>query len=179
MLSRKLPPYPYGKGMSLLELVVVLAIMGILLTAGLANFSVWVGNSQIRAVAEAQLAGIRAARNEAIKRNSPIQITFDADFRGWTIADTSNPPVTIKREANLASYVNIDTTPQPANGNTLVFDGLGRVTTPTAGVTITQLDVDNNKLDAADSRELRLAVSPSGGVQMCQPGKVAPDPSAC
>mgnify|MGYP000140153980 CR=1 FL=1 len=178
MLSRKLPPYPYGKGMSLLELVVVLAIMGILLTAGLANFSVWVGNSQIRAVAEAQLAAVRSARNEAIKLNSPVQIQFDADFRGWTVT-VVNTNTVLKHEANLADYVNITSAEQPAGANTIIFDGLGRVTLPAGNAPITQIDIDNIHIDAAESTEQRILISPVGGVRMCRPGKAAPDPAAC
>ena len=181
VLSRSAHSYPSAEGMSLLELVVVLAILGILLTTGLSNFSVWIGNSQIRAVAEAQLAALRSAKSEAIKLNSPVQIQFDADFRGWTIT-VVNTNTTLKREANLSDFVNIVATPLPANANTVVFDGLGRVTQTVVGVNytpITQLDLDNAKLTAVDSSELRLVVTPAGGVLICRPDKLAPDPSAC
>lgn len=165
-------------GMSLIELLITLAIVGIVLMAGAGSFATWVGNTQIRTVAEAQQAGLRFARNEAMKRNTPVQIQFDADYRGWTITDVPAAAV-IKQEAGLATYTQITTTAQPAAASVVVFDGLGRQTPLNNVAPITRLDVDAPNMAANDSRELAILISPAGGIRLCRPDRVAPDPAAC
>ena len=67
---------PSGRGFSLIELIVVLAVLAILLAAGASNFSVWMTNSRIRTTAESIQNGLQMARAEAVRRNTPIRFQF-------------------------------------------------------------------------------------------------------
>ncbi len=67
---------PIARGFSLIELIVVLAVLAILLAAGASNFSVWMTNSRIRTTAESIQNGLQMARAEAVRRNTPIRFQF-------------------------------------------------------------------------------------------------------
>ena len=61
---------PTARGFSLIELIVVLAVLAILLAAGASNFSVWMTNSRIRTTAESIQNGLQMARAEAVRRKT-------------------------------------------------------------------------------------------------------------
>lgn len=71
---------PTARGFSLIELIVVLAVLAILLAAGASNFSVWMTNSRIRTTAESIQNGLQMARAEAVRRNTPIRFQFVDNF---------------------------------------------------------------------------------------------------
>ena len=74
MLMADLRPLP--QGFSLLELVVALAIMGVLMALGLPSFNEIIRNSAIRGSAEGTLSGFQLAKTEALKRNMTIRLAI-------------------------------------------------------------------------------------------------------
>ncbi len=62
-----------SKGVTLIELLIVLAIVFGLLAAAAPDFSVWVQNSKIRTAAESIQNGLTVARTEAVHRNTTAQ----------------------------------------------------------------------------------------------------------
>lgn len=60
-------------GFSITELVVAVAIMGVLLSLGLPAFSAYTNNVKLRVAAENFLAGIQVARGEAVKLNARVE----------------------------------------------------------------------------------------------------------
>lgn len=82
MLNPALRAHP---GFSLVELLVVISMIGLLLLAGLPSMVTWSRNTQIRTAAESLLSGLGRARNEAIRRNTPVRfslVTANADNPG-------------------------------------------------------------------------------------------------
>lgn len=67
---------PRSQGFSLIELVIVLAIMGILMALGLPAYNEIIRNSAIRSAAEGTLTGLQLAKVEALKRNLMIRFTL-------------------------------------------------------------------------------------------------------
>lgn len=67
---------PRPRGFSLLELVVAVAIMGILLALGLPSFNEIIRNSAIRGAAESTLSAFQLAKAEALKRNLTIRLAI-------------------------------------------------------------------------------------------------------
>jgi type IV fimbrial biogenesis protein FimT len=60
------------RAFSLIELMVTLAIVGILLASGASGFRAWMGNARIRTAAEAIQNGLQMTRGEAVRRNAQI-----------------------------------------------------------------------------------------------------------
>lgn len=61
------------RGVSLIELLVGIAILGIAVALGAPAFSEWINNSQIRSTAESIQNGLHLARAEAVRRNTAVQ----------------------------------------------------------------------------------------------------------
>lgn len=62
-------PRPAARGFTLIELIVVMAIIVVLAVVAIPNFVTFQRNSQLTSTANALLASINAARGEAMKRN--------------------------------------------------------------------------------------------------------------
>ena len=58
-----------SQGFSLVEMVIVVAILGIALGLGIPSYTQWIRNVQIRNHAESMQTGLMKARNEALRRN--------------------------------------------------------------------------------------------------------------
>ncbi|MFC7513901.1 GspH/FimT family pseudopilin [Herbaspirillum sp. GCM10030257] len=183
------------RGMSLIELMIGIAIVSILLMAGIPGFNLWIQNSQNRAAAESILNGIQLARTEAVTRNTQVRFEF-TDDRGlvaWNVgcvAVTADCPATIQRRtgndgaANARVGVSTASNPLPATtpitsgtgvDGTISFNGLGRV----AGTTdITRIDVTN--AGSSNARRYVVVISPGGQIRMCDPAlSFATNPQGC
>ena len=171
-------PKSSTQGFSLIELMVALAVLGILFAFGLPSMSTWIQNSNIRTATEAGLSGLQLARSEAVSRNADVQIVFDATG-GWTVTTvTGGAAIQARAAGETASTVAVTYT--PGSASTVTFNGFGRITANTDGsATLTQVDFDSSALAAADSRELRLLVGTNGVVRMCDPQVASGDPRAC
>ncbi len=73
-----------SQGFSLVELLVVMAVLALLLAMGLPNFQTWLRNVQIRNAAESLQNGLQFARMEALRRNERVSF--------WMVA-TTDPKV--------------------------------------------------------------------------------------
>ena len=63
-----------GRGFSLIELVIEIAILGILLGVGLPTLVTYSRNIKVRTVAESFLAGMQLARGEAVRLNNNVEL---------------------------------------------------------------------------------------------------------
>lgn len=64
---------PSVRGFTLIELMITIAIIGLLMMVGIPNMSRMLQNGQLRTAAESTTAGLQFARNEAIRRNAPVR----------------------------------------------------------------------------------------------------------
>lgn len=71
-------------GMSLIELMMVLCITAILLTAAMPAFTGMIDEYRLRSATSALYLQLHQARSEAIKRNQRIRLTFTTDDDGAT-----------------------------------------------------------------------------------------------
>ena len=190
-----------NRGFSLIELMITLAVLGMLLAIGLPNMGTWLQNTQIRNAAESINSGLQFARAEAVKRNTTVRFQLVSDMtntcqlstsgKNWVVSldattancdvepsDTVLPRILQKRASSEGSP-NAQIT--ATGGTSVLFNGLGRATTGS----LTQIDVRNLANGACKTptgnepmRCLRIQVSTGGQVRMCDPGvSSATDPN--
>jgi type IV fimbrial biogenesis protein FimT len=175
------------RGFSLIEMMIAIALVGVLMAIGIPAFRTWTGNAQIRTGAEGVISGLQIARNEAVRRNVNVQFQMQddpaplpANFLGWNVSIESDGTIIQQRSGNEGSKSAIATV-LPAGVDTVTFTGLGRLRLDGAGVPRNQdnslalqfVDVTSQTLSAADSRALRIEIDTSGLVRMCDPKVVA------
>jgi type IV fimbrial biogenesis protein FimT len=156
--------------MTLIELMIGLAIFGILMFLGLPSYSAWIQNTKIRNAAESVQIGLQLARSEAVRRNTDVQLVFGA-ASGWSVSVVATAETVQSRSSGQGS-VGVTVTRTPAAATTVTFNSLGRIGTNADGSpTLTQVDFDVPPalLDAAASRELRVTLSSGGRMRMCDP----------
>jgi prepilin-type N-terminal cleavage/methylation domain-containing protein len=73
-----------GSGFTLVELMVVFALIGILAVVAVPNFSVWVANYRLKQAARDVVSRLQLAKLTAIKRNTNCAITFNQTVGGST-----------------------------------------------------------------------------------------------
>jgi type IV fimbrial biogenesis protein FimT len=177
-----------ARGMTLIELMVTITLIGLLLLAGLPAFTTMLSNLRVRAVAEGVLGGVQAARTEALKRN--LNITFQLDPAsgiggGWQVllpdAILSADSILHAKSAVEGGAVQVSL----STGTTdIVFNNLGRRITPDATTRILGIDVSNPDIGACETvggsvRCLRVTVAIGGESRLCDPKRAVGDPQAC
>lgn len=141
-------------GFSLVELILTVAIFGILLSLALPSLTIYTANARLRADAQNFVAGLQKARTEAVQRNARVDFVLTnaalaaldpttgvANGANWVI-QTNNPRTFIEgklgSEAGAPSDIRINDT----NGDgaadagavaSITFNGMG--TTDLAGGT--------------------------------------------
>lgn len=154
-------------GFSLIEAMVVVAIIAIMAGLAAPSMQQMLANSRIQTAAEGILSGLQLARTEAIRRNADL--AFCSGVSGaWEIflgADCEGTPIQA-RTSNESPNVTI--TPVPAQ---VAFNSLGRASASM---------VVNVSSTVAGTRSLRVTVNVGGQVRMCDPGlSTANDPRRC
>lgn len=120
-------------GFSLIELIVGLAILGLLVALGVPQYSSFLANARLRATAEGITNGLNLARAEAVKRNGRVELLFTDDEPIEPLVNTVVPVV------NAANWVVRAWVPTTSSYDfvegKLGAEGSGKADTP--GVTVT------------------------------------------
>lgn len=195
------------RGMTLVEVIVTMTILGLLLMLGAPSFSAWLQNSRIRTTSEAILAGLQFAKSEAVARNTRVrfQLTDTLDNscalstagRNWVV--NLDPNANVGEVAGLCASAPSNTVAPfiiqtrsgaegsgnitvAAGASSIAFNGLGRPTPPPAGDVVINISNPGGGDCAAVGGPmtcLRIVVSPAGQVRMCNPTFPAGEPQAC
>lgn len=157
------------RGVSLIEALIVVALIVILLVLALPAGLEWLANGRIRTAGESMLAGLQLARAEAVRRNDRVEFVLDGGA-AWTVRTAAGAVVQQRGAGEGTADVAIAATP---NGATRVtFDGLGRQrANADASAPVQRIDIDLpvSVLAADKSRNLRLQIGIGGQVLMCDP----------
>lgn len=195
-------------GMSLVELMIGITILGILLMIGLPNMAIWLNNTQIRTTGETLLAGLQLARTEAVKRNQIVRFQMVSDLtsgctiatggKSWVVSlddatgacnaapsDAAAPRI-VQTRAGSEGTERTAVAATPAA--TAYFNGLGRLTSPGGAINLTRIVITNPAGGACElagggggpMRCLRIDISVGGEAKMCDPAVTdATDPRIC
>ncbi len=189
-------------GFSLIELVVGMAIFGVLLALAMPSFSGWIRNAKIRTTAESIQNGLQLARAEAVRRNTTARFQLVDSVDNTCALSTSGPSwvVSLDNPAGSCESAASETvaprifqlrngsegsdggTAITAGQSAFVFNGMGRLTpVPAANIAI---DISNPTAGSClpatrGVRCLRLVVSLGGQIRMCDPALPAGDAQAC
>ncbi|MEO8806010.1 MAG: GspH/FimT family pseudopilin [Burkholderiaceae bacterium] len=202
MLSRA-----HRRGFSIIELMVAVAIVGVMLALGIPSMATYLQNSKIGSAAKSYQAGIQLARSEAIRQNLPIEFVLTnapivAGIEGTTALNQNGVNWVVRAPVLPASGATVYTLVEAkaalegsgqAAGATpavevagsggftgaIVFTGLGGTSDGAA----TAFDLSNPTggacAPAGPMRCLRVRVSAGGQVQICDPQAAAGDSRAC
>lgn len=168
-------------GFSLIEMMIAVAIIGVLAAFAMPSYFDWIQNTKIRTAAESMQNGIQRARSEALMRNTNVVFTLDVNS-GWTVecANVAACPDRVgglieERASEDGSTSDIIITTIPAAGDSITFNNLG-IKSTTAPDQLTQVDVDIDGM--AESRDLSIRIA-GGSVRMCDPNTGVEDPRHC
>lgn len=190
-------------GFTIIELVVTLALFGVLMALGLPAFTSFIQNAQIKNAAENAVTGLNLAKAEAVRRNAPVRFQFVSTMTATCALSTSSGSwvVSLDDPATLCNIDASDTTapriiqkystgdgaPKVAvaatGSSSVVFNGLGRVT----GTGISQVDFthvtsvcEHVNTTTGTARCMRVLINTGGSIKLCDPKVTATtDPRHC
>lgn len=182
MLNNLRSPHHAGDGgFTLIELMVTIAILGLLLISAAPSYTQWIANTKVRTTAEAIQNGLMLAKAEAVRTNSKVQfvltnsdpiaanvnsITPNTAGKSWMVRTfraggsySASDYVQGRSSAEGSSNVTV-----AAARTSFVFTGIGSVITdPVMTSPVLNIDVST----PAATRRLRVTVSRGGAIRMC------------
>ena len=198
MLVRRL----HQQGLSIIEILVTLVIIGMLMALAGPSAGVWIQNTQLRNAADSVVNGLQQAKLEALKRNKLVMFRLtDPASTAWDIclydyaADACSTAAgatlfsksAVEGSVNARVAAETGAAPNPlvalAYGSgvpaTFTFDPFGRQA-PTAANNLTRIDVRNAQLSTNDERRLVILINAAGQIRMCDPKlSKASNPQGC
>lgn len=172
------------RGVTLVELLMVLAVLGLLITLGIPALEHFLQNNRLRAAAESLLTSLHHARAETLARPDPayrVHVSFrrdEADHRDWCFGLRRGAPCDCQLED-----------PEDPTACVLELAGSARLQVVSAaefpGVELRDIafGADTHTLfhpargtaraghaDFALAEELRVVLGPLGRARLCAPG---------
>lgn len=167
------------RGFTVVEMMIVVAILSILLMMGLPSYQRWIANTQVRTAAESIQNGLRLAASEAVRRNVQVDFVLTSDAAltatptadvaggGWVVRVPGTAELVDSKPAAEASQAVV----VASTAAMVSFSGLGRLTAGGACIRFT------NPPNA--DRPLLVMVATGGQVRMCDPAFGPTDPRGC
>ncbi len=189
------------KGMSMVELLTVMTILGILIVAVAPSISAQLRAAQVRNAADAMMSGIQRARTEAIRRNERVQFSLVSDLTdncalsatagSWVVsldnpvgncdtpaADDTSPRIIAVHSAtdgNVTAQISATQSNYTTAAPTIIFNAFGR---PIDTNQMARM-VFSSSVNPTENRTYRVEISPTGGVRMCDTQVTSDDPRRC
>lgn len=174
-------------GFTAIELLVVVALAAVLLVVATPGFMSYQKNSELTSATNTLVAGISAARGEAMKRGRYAMLVPASGTNwnsGWVAfvdqdrsGDLDAGDITVAEHPALASYFTVSGQGTAADATPYVlFDASGYAKTKTAGFGALTITLERNDIsDSAQASEQtrRIVVAKTGRVRTCKPASDA------
>ena len=169
-------------GFTLLEIMIVVAIMGVMLAVGAPALSAYMTNAKILASAQSVLGGLQEARAEAVRRNSNANFVLtsstslndpsaaaDGSGTSWLISvpDPITPSVRSVVNSKSSKEGSGDTIVVSANSPSIMFTSLGA--TNLTAPAIFQFMPPAGNTCGGNFRCINVVVTSGGRTQLCDP----------
>jgi len=118
------------RGMSLIEVTVVMMIIGLIVSIGLPTMQQWLDRYQVRTAATEVAAALQLQRMRAVSQNRDFSVAFDANAGTYTLYD-GDPTTGTMLEANARAlptavlFSGGGADPVQSPGDTIVFHADG------------------------------------------------------
>jgi type IV fimbrial biogenesis protein FimT len=163
-------------GFTLTELMIAVAVLGVLTALAVPNFRQMLRNYEVRGAAESVAIGLQKARGEAVSRNASVQFALGTGT-SWTVsvvggatvdtrASSDSPNATM---AGLASNLSTAAT-------TLTFNNIGIVI---ANADASPMLRRVNFSASGASEALRVEIGAGGSSRVCDPSLPSTNARAC
>lgn len=172
------------RGVTFVELVVVLAVMAVIIAITLPSFATLMANQRIKTTAESLRAGLQLARMEALKRGQGVTFDMGSLNSSWTVGceipvDADNDgdglfdcPGEIRFSSSIVEggVQNITIT-MDAGAGMVTFSpiGLVRQANQDGSVPFTQIDVTVPNTGISGLKPLRVLLPAGGLSRVCDP----------
>lgn len=175
-------------GFTLLELVMTVAVFGILAALAVPQFFNWTQSAKIRSVAEGIQNDLRLAQGEAIRQNRQVQFSLTN-----SVATASSIP---SATGNGSNWMVVASTLLDSDTQQLVDSGVGSPDVSISGPTTVTFSPYGRWIDAANAqlaantpvytvtasggRQLNIVLNLGGGVRLCDPQiALSKSPTGC
>lgn len=159
------------RGVSLLEMMIVVVIVGVIASIAAPNFQTMIQNSRMTTAAESLRDAVMLGRTEAIRRGSQVTLSgtgSPAWTQGWELQDLNGGRI---REGQFVDGLVINLVDSPTGANAIVFRPNGVINNTPA--------TDMYLLITAAGTTAQRAVRLNRGVSVCKDGDKAKGDANC
>lgn len=178
---------PRQSGMTLIELMVGITIIGLLVVLASPSYSQWMTNTRIRGAADSIQNGLRVARDQAVQLGKParFELTSASGLPDWTVClplaatpysctggevvqvFNSGSSTGTRVGTSTALVFGTDVSGTVSFGSGVTFNSLGRPTTAPLVAPVARFDISSAQ--GSSPRRLVAVVNAGGSVRMCDP----------
>lgn len=157
-------PEKICRGFTLVELMVTVAVLGIVLTIAVPNFRAFILGGRMTGYTNDLLSDLAYARSEAVKRAANVTVCASSDGTtctggdwqgGWVVRDAAGNVLKLRET--------LEGTTTLTGAATVTFNGNGRMVLPVAAATLTLAPGH----PGVDGRQIQIELS--GRARSCRP----------